>query len=831
MEMTREEKLERLRKLERLQVLQAQKAADDEGTTLVGLAQSFNKGLVDLANLPFHIVNLFSTVAGKAVGSELPKVPIDKINQSLAAQGFLAEPGKEQQGFLNRSAEILGASVLPSAAIQMVGSNVLKAGIPVAQRTVGQQLAAATASSPGTAAFLDVASSGGAGLGGEVASKMTDDPSMIVLGELAGGFTLPAVSAVMRVAGKPAISKAKEVFTPFTKAGAEPRAARRLQGLSADPVAEANLIDVTSPVSPARQTGNPRLIALERTVLEQNPELEAKFTKELNGALDAARARAAEFGGTDRTREILERGQTHLVELVKLRAARAAQVAQSEIEALGGSVTPRDLSRIARTQLDAALNDVRKAENTLWERVNKDAPANFSRTKAALSAIDAETGKLVPSRVPTWLQKAVLTTKPVAFKDLQSIRSRILADAREATNKGKFDKARVLNEAADGLLADMSVVNDPNVKTAQAFSAALNQTFNKGAVRGVLSRGANRGAGVAAEDTLEQLFSGGTAATNVRSFLDASPESAPQVMQYIKAKFARTATKTGTYSPALAKAYADKLEQQGMFEVFPELKGELDNVSGLFQKARQLSERAATVGARGGSRLQQDSNKSLAGVLLGAEPGQEIATLLRSENPTVMAAALKRRMGTNTDAAKGLKTSFVETLFDQASKTGSTGEVEVSGQKLATLVNDNIATAKAIGLDDADITRMKAIARQMIQAQADTGGSVGAILEDKPAELLQFVAQIAGAKVGQRIAGSGLGSSMVIAGKGSGIATRLLQKVTTNKAQELLIAAQSDPVLYRALLTKTTAKPTDIFAATRIIESWLIGAGVEAGNN
>ena len=658
---------------------------------------------------------------------------------------------------------------------------------------------------------------------------MTDDPNYILLGELAGGFTLPAITALSRVAGTPAINKIKETITPFTKAGAEPRAARRLQSLSSDPEAEAGLIDPTSPVSPARQTGNQRLIALERVVLDSNPELEAKFTKELNGALDAARTRAASFGGEDRTRQMLESGQEHLVELVNLRAAQAAQTAKAEIDALGGSATPRDVSRIARQQLDSALKDVRAEETKLWQRVNKEAPAAFMNTKAALTEIKDETGTLVPSRIPSWVQKATTTRNPIAFKDLQSIRSRVLSDAREASNAGEFDKARILNRVAEGLLADMGAVSDPNVKTAQAFSAALNQTFNRGAVKGVMSGGANRGAGVAAEDTLEQIVSGATPATNVRAFIDASPESAPQIQQYLKTKYARAATKSGDYNPLHAKAYADKLEQQGMFEVFPELRGELDNVGGLFQRASQLSERAATVGARGGSRLQQDSNKSLAGVLLGAEPGQEMATLLRSENSVTMASALKRRMGNNTDAAKGLKTSFVETLFNEASTTGASGEVEVSGQKLAKLINDNLAVAKALGMDSADVTRMKVVARQMIQAQQATGGGVGAILDDKPAELLRLIAQIAGAKAGQRIAGSGLGSSMVIAGKGSGIATRLLQKVTTNKAQQLIIDAQSDPVLYKALLTKTTAKAKEIFDATQIIESWLIGAGIEAG--
>ena len=824
---------EELSLLKELQVLKAQQEAKDSGTTLTGLAQSFNKGLVDFGNIPYHAANLFSTLAGKgfAPGVEMPQIPVEKINESLAAQGFIAEPGQEESGFLNRSAEILGASVIPAGMVQQAGAQVLKAGIPAAQRTVTQQLTATTAAQPGKAALMDIASSGGAGLGGEVASQMTDDPNMILLGELAGGFTLPAVTALSRVAGKPAISKIKETITPFTKAGAEPRAARRLQSLSADPDAEAGLIDVASPVSPARQTGNQRLIALERVVLEQNPELEAKFTKELNGALDAARARAAEFGGTDRTRAILEGGQEHLVELVNLRAAKAAQTAQARIAAIEGGATPRDTSRIARAELDSALKDVRAEETKLWQRVNKETPANFMETKAALTEINDETGTLVPSRIPSWVQKATTTRNPVAFKDLQSIRSRVLSDAREASNAGEFDKARILNKVADGLLADMSAVKDPNVKTAQAFSAALNQTFNRGAVKGVMSGGANRGAGVAAEDTFNQLFSGATPATNVRAFLDAAPESAPQLQQYIKANFAKAATKSGKFNPTQAKTHVDKLESQGMFEVFPELRTELDNVSALFNKSAQLAERAATVTGRGGSRLMQENNKSLAGVLLGAEPGQEMATLLRSEKPEAMAAILKRRMGSDKNAAKGLKTSFVETLFNEASTTGASGEVEVSGQRLAKLFNDNLGVAKALGMDSSEITRMKMITKQMIQAQRTTGGGVGAILEDKPAEMLQLVAQIAGAKAGQRIAGAGLGSSMVIAGKGSGIATRLLQKITTDKAQQLIIAAQSDPVLYKALLTKTTAKQKEIFDATQIIESWLIGAGVEAGNN
>jgi len=47
----RQEKTERLAKLKRLQQLKAQQSGESS-TTPTGLAQSFNKGLVDLINLP-----------------------------------------------------------------------------------------------------------------------------------------------------------------------------------------------------------------------------------------------------------------------------------------------------------------------------------------------------------------------------------------------------------------------------------------------------------------------------------------------------------------------------------------------------------------------------------------------------------------------------------------------------------------------------------------------------------------------------------------------------------------------------------------------------------
>ena len=811
---------EELAIIEELQQIEKQ---ENDALTLTDIAQSFNTGLVDLINLPSELINL----PLRAVGA--PTIPTEGFRQEVADIGLTAQPGEEAEGFLPRGARILGASVIPAAGIQQAGAQVLKAGIPAAQRTVTQALTARTAATPVKSAAIDITSSIGAGLGGEVASKFSDDPSVIVLGELAGGFTFPAVTAVSRFAGKPVVSKIKETIIPFTKAGAEPRAARRLQDLVPDPQAAAAKIDPDSPISPARQTGDQRLIALERVVLEQNPELEAKFTQELNGALDAARQQAISFGGENRLRSVLESGQQHLTELVNLRAAKAAQSAQAKINELGGKATPRDISRIARKELDSALKDVRAQEADLWGSINKKAAANFNNTKDALNVIKSETGELVPSRVPAWIGKAAGTDKAVTFNDLQQVRTRVLADARQARANNKFDKARVLNNIAEGLLDDMSAVKDPNVNAARAFSRQLNQKFNEGAVGGLLSRGADRGAGIASADTLNKIFSGATPATNVKAFLNASPESSPQLQQFLKSGFVKSSTKGGVFNQAKSQAQIDKLESQGMFEIFPNMKDELLGVGTAFKNADDLAQRAATVTERGGSRLAHDSNKSLAGILLDAEPGQEMSALLRAEKPEQLAATLKRRMGNNQNAVKGLKTSFVESLFTEASTTGATGEVEVSGQQLARLFNENLGVAKALGMNGGEITRMRAITKQMIQAQEKAGGGIGAILEDKPAALMTFIARVAGAQVGQKISSGGIGSALVIAGEGSTQARNILQKLTTNEAQKLVIAAQSDPVLYKALLTRTDQAQKEIFDATQIIESWLIGAGVESG--
>lgn len=818
--MSREAELKELEELKELRELRARRAAKKHGMSLSDIADAINetgqfvgRGIINVANLPAELLSIPLNAIG--VKTDLGA---GALRQGAADIGFAPPVDKPAEGFLQRGAEIFGGSIIPAAGVQKAGAEVLKRGIPAAQRTVTQNLTALTAQNPAKAATLDVASSLGAGVGGEVASNLTDDPNLILLGEIAGGFSFPAVTAVSRFAGQRTVEAGKSAVIPFTRAGAEPRAARRLKSLSADPQGEAARIDPTSPVSPARQTGNPRLIALEKAVLEQRPELEAKFTKDLNDALASARQQSANFGGTDRTREVLESGQEHLVNLVNLRAAKAAQTAQARIDEIS-TPTPRQVSQIAREELDTALKDVRAQESELWKAVGKDVPAEFNNSAKELSSIRSETSKRVPLEIPQWMQKAIMSSKSATLNDVQQVRSRVLGEARQASKDGDFDKARIMNRLADGLLADLEAVEAPGVAAARGFSRSLNERFSQGAVKDILSRGARKGAGIASEDTLKKVFSGGTPATNAKEFLAASPESAPQLQQFLRSRVVSNATRQGTFNPRAAQAEINKLQTEGLFDVFPNLRGELDEVVNLFNRSQNLSTRAGAVAERGGSRLSKQDERSLAKLLLGGDPGEEMAILLRDDNAVQLARSLKRRMGGNKDAVQGLKSSFVETLFNTASR-----DADVSGELLAKTLKDNLDVARALGMNDTEISRIRSVANRIIQAQTPPGKAISKIMTDKPAAIMDFLATLIGAKVGQRIAGGGLGSSLKVAAEGSKQAKGILQKLTTDSAEKLLVDAMSDPVLFKALMTKSTAPPEQMAKVSQIIESWLIGA-------
>jgi hypothetical protein len=104
--------------------------------------------------------------------------------------------------------------------------------------------------------------------------------------------------------------------------------------------------------------------------------------------------------------------------------------------------------------------------------------------------------------------------------------------------------------------------------------------------------------------------------------------------------------------------------------------------------------------------------------------------------------------------------------------------------------------------------------------------AVDQLFEDGPASIMQLAAALVGAKQGQAIAGKGMGSSLVMAQYMSNRARRILAGLTSNEAERLMKEAATDPVLYRAMLTKNLSGGNARQDAA-YLESWLLASAMD----
>jgi len=149
------------------------------------------------------------------------------------------------------------------------------------------------------------------------------------MAEMLGGFSpvmllgaARSMSAIRYVAN----SIQKHLF-PFTTEGAWQRTSKRLRDLAADPKRSAGKVDAQSEMPPARQTGDERLLALEKAVLDENPDIASDTNRLLNSVRETLKEEVLDvFGGDkDRPRKILIAAKQYLIDLCKPRQGRGLQ--------------------------------------------------------------------------------------------------------------------------------------------------------------------------------------------------------------------------------------------------------------------------------------------------------------------------------------------------------------------------------------------------------------------------------------------------------------------------------------------------------------------------
>jgi hypothetical protein len=189
--------------------------------------------------------------------------------------------------------------------------------------------------------------------------------------------------------------------------------------------------------------------------------------------------------------------------------------------------------------------------------------------------------------------------------------------------------------------------------------------------------------------------------------------------------------------------------------------------------------------------------------------------------------------GLSEEERRIIHADFADTLFNRATSAEATesGIGLLSGEKLLRDIVENRDVMKGLHMEDADINRLQYMGEKILAMSKKSPQAVTELFEDGPANLLQLAAALAGAKGGQRIAGGGMGSSLVLAQYMSNKARNNLAKLTSDEAGRLMKDAATDPDLYRAILTTSTIGKDTARQRARYLEAWLLSSALDTELN
>lgn len=842
----------------RIRQLQSQPQGPDVlGRLNLGIARGLGApvDIVAAALSPLGVPSdSFGGSASIAKGMEAIGIPIpDGRPQGIVEQ--FAQGGGEAAGFL-----------LPMGAIAQ-GARAIG---PVAAG-VGQQVMAPFVAAPGRAMATEMAAGAGALAGGEAAANAVPDgyePYAQMLGSFAGGIA-GGVGTSLATAMSPtnlAMRGIRSAVFPFTETGGRIRASDRLRSLSADPAGQAAALAQApiSDISPATQTGDPNLIALERSILQRNPALRDEFSARQRRASmtlqEAAREPAEGYNISD-TRQFIKSRRADFIAGMQNRIEQARQSAASAIEKLRPERAPGENSVIVRSQLERAYNEGASLENDLWRSIDKTVSVGTKTARRTLADIEARTSQAQKSDIYPDARRFLIYSDALRFfgeggtfyneetvQEMHGLYSRLRRDAREAMAGPvpNENRARISNLLAEAIWEDLTDVRGPvrlevvnQLMEAREYSRVFNETFNQGTVGEILSQARTGAERVPPEMTLGTTVGrGGTAgsvsARRIREAIDfpmLAPEvraSGLQVSQNAVEDFlkegVRRAAVPGNVDFRTVPATEFVARNAEVLAQYPVLSRQL-------QEALRASRRAETFGTRIEQRVAtlQNPRQSAGAAFEAARYGAEIERgIFGAKNPVQAAREIARQASRDQTGAatRGLKGGFIDYVMMQA-RTGASdveGGQIFSGNRLTGFLRDTKNQSVALSiLDRGELQRLNQIADELRMIEASrTGTNLVSPMEDLPNRAISFIAGTLAARAGAQLGQGTSGASLRTASLATKAVNDVLGNLTNDKAEALLRDAIQDRELFRALLMPIGSRE-QARNLERVLQQWAVG--------
>ena len=472
----------------------------------------------------------------------------------------------------------------------------------------------------------EIVAGGGAGIGFGIAKEYTDSPTGQLFGGLVGGITPTATLGLIKALGGKGLNIVWDAFRSITSLDAEKRASKRLGEIITDKdTALQNMVsygddgeltilpEVQTALSPMQKTKSGskgkqpqsytderdliipplkkkdifvrNLLPLEKAILDSDPLLRQLGDEQLANLNDLIiRAMSTSTKGDIRlTKQEFKLQRDLFLEMVTARFKIAKAKADETIKKSGAKIDKQAANRIARRELDSALDDMKKQEDEIWalvddtstiqqdtgkhfesaegmnfvevitnplinawrtllkEKTRVDDPGDFLFTGRGSKDLYKELGSY--DGKGNWIKGSM--EKNETLKILQVLRSRMLEELRgEKSKLNSGNKRRIFGKLQNAILKmfeaeehtiNMKINHDTGEFTATqperqllkalSVSRMLNDKFNKGEIAKIL--GSSRDGSFKTEEalTLKNLIGKGldpeTRAVNLEKLLKA----------------------------------------------------------------------------------------------------------------------------------------------------------------------------------------------------------------------------------------------------------------------------------------------------------------------
>lgn len=612
---------------------------------------------------------------------------------------------------------------------------------------------------------------------------------------------------------KEAARTAYRTFVPMSEEGGRQQAARRLEELVGTERAK-GLADQIDPADEfgrtgAEQTGDPNLMGLQREAAREDPiireRLDARRAASEASIVDAVRA---EGGDVLDARTFFRRRLSQFGKAIDERIDNAMQEGRNVIQGVRPGRTEDEMSEAVVEKLKTELGKFREEERRLWSEVPQDATVPTDDLKAVAARIEDQTSMFQTEDIPAAVSilKGNQVGDTIPASEVHGLYSKMREIARNARAAGDMNKARLADQLAEAADEALATIPGKSAAEARAFTRQLHEKFSTGAPAKLLARTSQGVERIPPETALRRTVAGGGpgAKSAAEGLETAAPGTAGDVRDFLSERFAKEAM-DGAGNFTTTKARNWMRENQSILDKNPELRQEFESALESQSAFVRFAERA-----KARSKLAADSTISR---FNAEEPGKAVTAIIAAENPvraakSIANAARKDPDGKALDGVRGAFTNYL---------------TEDPYRRLPAIVEDaKLANAMSKVFTPGQMDRLKKISQAMISFE-EPPANVPDVINTPANKILDMVVRIFAAKTATQLhPGGNAGVDLQTAQMASQRAKEWLNRLTNDRARQLLMDAVEDPELMRTLLLNAPGPKLPPKAAKRLAP-YLIG--------